>query len=166
MEWNAKLKNGRIVSRRKRAPARKGFFYDIDKIPLFQGPVPDYLSDYFGARILSKEILSVPTMQLAWFKVEPGVRVPHHHHGTNQITFVLKGSLHYGNKVTGPGMGFFNPDHNYSWVAGPEGCEFLEVHDNGAFGTFWRDPPEKWRAHVDWKEASAPRSPKSASLPR
>ena len=47
-------------------------------------------------------------------------------------------------------MGFFAPDGQiYIRTAGPEGCTFLEVHDEGDFLTIWRDPKDEWAPHEE-----------------
>jgi hypothetical protein len=74
-------------------------------------------------------ILQSPTLCVSHCKVAPNVTVKPHHHGVNQITYVLNGELKYGRQVARPGMGYFTPAKRYTWTSGPEGAEFLEITD-------------------------------------
>lgn len=57
----------------------------------------------------------------------PGTRVPRHKHNMAQVALVLEGSMKHGNKVLGPGDGYFTPPNGaYSFVVGPEGCRYVE----------------------------------------
>ena len=137
----------------------KAFFYDIDDLPavnfadlVAEGKIVFDGIEHFGDRLVEKEILNLPTISLIQYTMAPGTRVPHHHHDCNQIDFILDGSLHYGddNKVLTKGMGFYAPEGQiYSWLAGPDGCTFLEVHDKGDFQTIWRYTKDKWKPHKD-----------------
>ena len=120
------------------ANGTKPCFYDSDKID-YLSPVDlaeslpederaDFLQQY-GDGGLVGTILSSPSLAVIRYKAKPGERVPPHRHGVNQITFMLKGSLHYGSRATTAGMGYFSPDRKYSWTAGPEGADFLEIFD-------------------------------------
>jgi hypothetical protein len=132
------------------ARKRKPFFYDLAELPSLSNasaPMENEMARHFAkAGGVVKQILNISTLRVGYYKFEPGLRVPYHHHGANQLTFVLKGSLYYGGKkVTSEGMGFFTPGQDYAWVAGPEGAEILEIHDRGGpIETFFRDPVEKW----------------------
>ena len=141
----------------------KAFFYNINELPAVNfadlvaaGQLVFDGIEHFGARIIEKEILNLPTISLIQYIIAPGTRVPHHAHDCHQIDFILEGSLHYGDekKVLTKGMGFFAPKGQiYTWTAGPEGCTFLEVHDQGEFLTLWRDAKEKWAPHKHWAES-------------
>lgn len=74
-------------------------------------------------------ILQCPTLAVSYAKVAPGVAVKPHHHNRNQITYVLSGSLFYGRREAKAGCGYFTPKKHYTWKAGPEGAEFLEITD-------------------------------------
>jgi quercetin dioxygenase-like cupin family protein len=147
----------------RKPPGSKAFFYDINDLKavnfadlVASGQIVFDGIEHFGDRIVEKEILKLPTISLIQYTIAPGTRIPHHHHDCNQLDFVLEGSVHYGEnkKVLTKGMGFFAPKGQvYSWIAGPEGCTFLEVHDKGDFLTLWRDPKTKWLAHRNWNEA-------------
>jgi hypothetical protein len=69
-----------------------------------------------------------PNMVVVKYDANPNVGIGPHHHGTNQLIYVLKGTLHMGTKVLTSGMGYYHPAKKYSWRTGPEGCEFLEVY--------------------------------------
>jgi hypothetical protein len=116
----------------------KPFFYSIDEIPahsiaqmvegLGDEDAKQTMYDIFGRDLMTKVILQSPTLSVFHELAEPGERVKPHRHGTNQITYVLRGSLHYGNRVTSAGMGYFSPDRLYAWTAGDEGAEWIEIH--------------------------------------
>jgi hypothetical protein len=117
----------------------KAFFYSIADLPaesitemLEQGANTEEekqtLYDLLGRELLTKTILQSPSLSMFHSVAKPGERVKPHRHGTHQITYVLRGSLHYGNRVTEAGMGYFSPDRYYSWMAGDEGAEWLEIH--------------------------------------
>ncbi len=82
----------------------------------------------FGRNLYTRTILRDPTLHVTYARVDAGEKVKPHRHGTHQLTFVTKGELRYGNRVAGPGMGYFTPDMPYSWTAGPDGAEWLEIH--------------------------------------
>lgn len=84
--------------------------------------------DLFGRDLLTKRIFKSSRLTVTHETVGPGARVKPHRHGTHQITYVLKGSLRYGNQVTSAGMGSFTPNTRYSWTAGDEGAEWIEIH--------------------------------------
>ena len=71
---------------------------------------------------------------------EPGEAVKPHRHGTYQVNYVLRGELLFGNQRVGPGMGYFSPDMLYSWRAGEEGAEWIEIHSG--LGGIYTDRPE------------------------
>ena len=88
----------------------------------------ELLERLFGETLLTKKILQTPTLCVYHETAQPHEKVPPHRHGTTQVDYVLKGELHFGNKVLSAGMAFVNPDRPYSWQAGPEGAEWLEIH--------------------------------------
>jgi hypothetical protein len=115
------------------------FFYSIDDLPAqsiadfveeqgFSDEEKQNWFDRFGRDLLTKTILISPNLVVTHESIGPGGKVKPHRHGTHQITYVIKGSLNYGNRKTTAGMGYFSPDMNYSWIAGPEGAEWLEIH--------------------------------------
>ena len=115
-------------------PTRTTFF-DVAELPghtlaeLFDdSPDADALYDVFGRDLLTKTILSSPGLSVFHETANPGERVKPHRHGTLQIDFVLAGELIFGNRRLGPGMGCVIPDALYSWRAGDEGAEWIEIH--------------------------------------
>jgi hypothetical protein len=114
------------------------FFYDSDTLAYEKNEVyaqmlpedeRDTFLDAVGRDMVSTLILQSPTLSMVRVRVGPGAVVKPHRHGTNQITYVLSGELRYGARVTRAGQGTFSPNQRYSWVAGPEGAEWIEIHD-------------------------------------
>lgn len=135
----------------------KPFFYDLEQLRDLSDADPGFSDEiarhFTGVGGVVKQILNIPTLRVAYYKFKPGLRVPYHNHGANQLTFVLKGALYYGGKkVTSEGMGFFTPGQDYAWIAGPEGAEILEIHDRGGrLPTNFRDSVENWAPlFYDW----------------
>jgi hypothetical protein len=119
--------------------APRAFFYDVDELPAYtiaemvepmgaSEAEKQEMYDIFGRDLLTKVILQSPGLSVFHETARPGETVKPHRHGTHQITYVLQGSLHYGNRVTSAGMGYYSPDRPYSWTAGDEGAEWLEIH--------------------------------------
>jgi hypothetical protein len=115
------------------------FFYSIADLPaasisqmLDQGDSSEEdkqtMYDIFGRDLMTKVILQSPNLSVFHEEAKPGEQVKPHRHGTCQITYVLRGSLHYGNRVTSAGMGYYSPDRLYAWTAGDEGAEWIEIH--------------------------------------
>ena len=64
--------------------------------------------------------------------IAPGTRVPRHKHNLGQVALVLQGSMRHGNKVLGPGAGYYTPPGGvYTFVTGPEGCRYVEFRLGG-----------------------------------
>jgi redox-sensitive bicupin YhaK (pirin superfamily) len=120
------------------------FFYDADRLtPLTdddlattvpEGEREAFLAEYGSGGEITV-ILTSPDLTVFRYKAPPGMKVPPHHHGVHQITYMLKGELRYGNAVARPGTGLFTPGHKYQWEAGPEGAEFLEIFAGIPIGT-------------------------------
>jgi hypothetical protein len=115
----------------------KPFFYSIDDIPghtiaqMVDGADEDTkqsMYDMFGRDLMTKVILQSPNLSVFHEEAQPGEAVKPHRHGTHQITYVIRGSLHYGNRVTSAGMGYYSPDRLYAWTAGEDGAEWIEIH--------------------------------------
>jgi hypothetical protein len=115
----------------------RAFFYALDELPTqsiadmvvgMDDEQAEGMLDLFGRDLLTKTILQSPQLSMYHEVVGPGQQVKPHRHGTHQITYVLRGSLNYGNRTTSAGMGYFSPDRRYSWTAGDEGAEWLEIH--------------------------------------
>jgi hypothetical protein len=117
----------------------KPFFFDITEIPaasiaqMVEGiEMPEaqrqQMFDVFGRDLMTRVILQSPTLSVFHEEAQPGERVKPHRHGTHQLTYVLRGALHYGNRVTSAGMGYYSPDRPYAWTAGDDGAEWIEIH--------------------------------------
>jgi hypothetical protein len=115
------------------------FFYDVAQIPaasiaqMVEGmDMSDgerqRLYDVFGRDLMTKVILQTPTLSVFHEEAQPGERVKPHRHGTHQITYVIRGSLYYGSRVTSAGMGYSSPDKPYARTAGDDGAEWIERH--------------------------------------
>jgi hypothetical protein len=119
------------------AASERPFFYSLDDLEgrtaeqMLAGLPPDeqeYRFALFGRDLVTKTIVRSSRLCVFHESAPPGARVKPHRHGTHQLTFVLKGEMIYGNQRVSAGMGSFTPDTLYSWVVGPEGAEWLEVH--------------------------------------
>ena len=121
------------------------FFYDceaiaaVDSVNLLhsmpEGLRGDFEEGYVDGAWM-KVIVTSPHLTVMKYFAPAGSKVPPHHHGVHQMTYVLKGELHYGTEVAKPGMGLFTPGKRYSWKAGPEGVEFLDIFGGIPSGTF------------------------------
>jgi hypothetical protein len=108
----------------------KGAIFDSDTL------IDEFCSEY-PTRLDGQDwklpfvhLVTSPTLTVVRGRAKAGTHVPLHHHSVNQITFVLAGELHYGNRVVKAGGGAFVPlSRRYSWTAGPEGAEILEIFD-------------------------------------
>ncbi len=113
----------------------KAFFYDTAELASVstEDTVGDSADremafEIFGRNMLTKTILLSPNLSVFHATAAPGERVRPHSHGTHQLTNVLRGELYYGKHCTSAGMGRFQPDIFYSWTAGDQGAEFIEIH--------------------------------------
>ena len=111
------------------------FFYDVAELPartivdlVGDGEDAQPIIDLFGRDLVTKTIVHSPKLSVFHETAKPGERVKPHRHGTHQLTYMLRGGLIYGNPRTTAGMGFFSPDTLYSWRAGDEGAEWIEIH--------------------------------------
>jgi hypothetical protein len=125
----------------------KQFFFDIDEIPgqtneelLADWPNADELFELLGRDLVTKFIVQTPELSVNHERAKPGEQVKPHRHGTYQVNYVLRGELIFGNRHLTAGQGFFSPDMLYSWRAGPEGAEWIEIH-SGLAGIY-TDRPE------------------------
>ena len=67
-----------------------------------------------------------------WYK--SGFVLPQHRHDVDCVYYVIAGEIHAGNAVVGQGDGLFIPkEHDYTYVAGPEGVELLEFRSAATF---------------------------------
>ena len=111
------------------------FFFDVAELPgytigdlLGDSPDAERYFELFGRDLVTKAILQSPRLSVFHEAAKAGERVKPHRHGTHQLTYVLRGELRYGNQRVTAGMGYFSPDMLYSWRAGDEGAEWIEIH--------------------------------------
>jgi len=123
------------------------FVFDIAAIPghtnaelLGDSEDADHYLELLGRDLVTKALVQTPKLCVYHETAKPGERVKPHRHGTYQVDYVLRGELVFGNQRVTAGMGFFTPDMLYSWRAGDEGAEWIEIH-SGVGGIF-TDRPE------------------------
>lgn len=153
--------SGRTLSE-GRGQARRLEFFDAAEMP--EIPVegvenisefPDEIRDgvdiagFFGDRIAYQPLVVRPDdngLSMIAYRFAPNTLLPRHWHDTPQIILVLEGELHLGNRVLGPGAGYFTePEQVYSSKAGPEGCRIVEFRDATQFRTvFVENNPQRW----------------------
>ena len=124
------------------------FFFDVAEIPGYtiadifaDADDRDHYFELFGKDLLTKVLVQTPELSVFHETAPPGEQVKPHRHGTQQLNFVLRGELIYGNRRVSAGMGSFTPDTLYAWRAGDEGAEWIEIHAGGAPGIH-TDRPE------------------------
>lgn len=94
---------------------------------LFKSPEPDGFS-----------------LSYVWFK--GNYALPPHTHDADCLYYVISGEVHMGENVLGAGDGFLVPSSAlYSYSAGPDGVEVLEVRNSTHFDITVRDGnPRAW----------------------
>ena len=120
----------------------KAFAFDVSAIDgrsnaeLMAG-LPDAKEMFalLGRDLVTKVLVQTPKLSVYHESAAPGERVKAHRHGVYQVDYVLRGELRFGSRRVAAGMGFFIPDTLYSWVAGDEGAEWIEIH-SGLGGIF------------------------------
>jgi hypothetical protein len=93
------------------------------------------LLELLGRDLVTRTLVQTPKLCVYHETAKPGEQVQPHRHGTYQVNYVLRGALYFGNKRVSAGMGYFTPDRLYSWRAGEEGAEWIEIH-SGLGGVF------------------------------
>jgi hypothetical protein len=99
----------------------------------------DELFDLLGRDLVTKMLVQTPKLCVYHESAKPGERVKPHRHGTYQVNYILRGELIFGNQHLTAGMGYFSPDMLYSWRAGEEGAEWIEIHSG--VGGIYTDAP-------------------------
>ena len=97
------------------------------------------LFEVLGRDLLTRTLVQTPQLCVYHETAKPGERVKPHRHGTYQVNYVLRGELNFGNQKVTAGMGYFSPDALYSWRAGDEGAEWIEIHSG--IGGIYTDRP-------------------------
>ena len=95
--------------------------------------------DLLGRELVTKVLVQTPQLSVYHESAKPGERVKAHRHGVYQVDYVLRGELRFGSKRVTAGMGYFIPDRLYSWQAGEDGAEWIEIHSG--IGGIFTDPP-------------------------
>lgn len=98
-------------------------------------PEAEEMFELLGRDLVTKVLVQTPHLSVYHESAKPGERVKAHRHGVYQVDYVLRGELRFGTRRVTAGMGFFIPDTLYSWVAGDEGAEWIEIH-SGLGGIF------------------------------
>lgn len=81
-----------------------------------------------------KLLFSRPGFSLTWVWFKSGFPLPRHSHDADCTYFIVAGSLRIGTEELGPGDGFFvGKDVPYTYTAGPEGVELLEMRTANHF---------------------------------
>ncbi|HXY91997.1 MAG TPA: cupin domain-containing protein [Acidimicrobiia bacterium] len=113
----------------------RAYVFDVADVPghtnaeLLGGlPNADELFELLGRDLVTRALVQTPQLCVYHESAQPGERVKPHRHGTYQVDYVLRGELVFGNQRVTAGMGYFTPDLLYSWRAGPEGAEWIEIH--------------------------------------
>jgi hypothetical protein len=117
-------------------------FFDITQLPGYtiadiagDGPQAEQMFELFGRDLVTRAIVQSPALSVFHEQAKPGERVKPHRHGTMQVDYVLRGELIFGSQRVTAGMGVVIPDTLYSWQAGDEGAEWIEIH-GGQAGIF------------------------------
>jgi quercetin dioxygenase-like cupin family protein len=113
---------------------------DAPTFPHGQAPAAPYPPE-FAERQRAASRLTVPFRQegpggfsLVTVEFGPGFLLPRHSHSSDCLYYIVGGTLVMGNRVLGPGDGFFLPaDQPYAYRAGPEGVKLLEFRHQAAF---------------------------------
>ncbi len=125
----------------------KPFVFDVATVPghtnvelMGDFPEAEQLFELLGRDLVTKVLVQTPQLSVYHEAAKPGERVKPHRHGTYQVNYVLRGELQFGNQRVTAGMGYFSPDQLYSWRAGEDGAEWIEIH-SGIGGIFTDRPP-------------------------
>ena len=123
------------------------FVFDVAAIPgytnadlLGDAPEADEFLELLGRDLVTKALVQTPKLCVYHAVAKPGERVKPHRHGTYQVNYILRGELIFGNQHVTAGMGYFTPDMLYSWRAGEEGAEWIEIHSG--IGGIFTDRPD------------------------
>lgn len=95
--------------------------------------------ELLGRDLVLRTVVQTPQLSVYHVTAKPNEHVKPHRHGTYQVNYILRGELRYGHQRLTPGMGYFSPDWLYSWHAGDEGAEWIEIHSG--IGGIYTDRP-------------------------
>jgi hypothetical protein len=123
------------------------FVFDVAAVPgktneeLLAGvPGTEELFEVLGRDLVTRTLVQTDRLCVYHETAKPGERVKPHRHGTYQVNYVLRGELRFGAQRVTAGMGYFSPDALYSWTAGDDGAEWIEIHSG--IGGIFTDPPK------------------------
>ncbi len=123
------------------------FVFDVEAVPgvtneemLAGVPGANELFEVLGRDLVTRTLVQTDRLCVYHETAKPGERVKPHRHGTYQVNYVLRGELRFGNQRLTAGMGFFSPDALYSWTAGDDGAEWIEIHSG--LGGIYTSRPE------------------------
>jgi hypothetical protein len=98
------------------------------------------LLELLGRDLVTRTLVETDRLCVYHETARAGETVKPHRHGTYQVNYVLRGELRFGSQRVTAGMGYFSPDVLYSWTAGDEGAEWIEIHSGlGGIYTDRRD---------------------------
>ena len=79
-------------------------------------------------------------LQLFEVEVQPGDRIEGHAHEHDEIIYVLKGELRFGQRHCPAGAAVYVPAHTlYGFSAGPDGCNFLNFRAEADYSYITRE---------------------------
>jgi hypothetical protein len=126
--------------------APRPFVFDVSAVPghtnaemLAGVGGADHLLELLGRDLVTRTLVQTPQLCVYHETAKPGETVKPHRHGTYQVNYVLKGELIFGSQHVTAGMGYFSPDMLYSWRAGEDGAEWIEIHSG--LGGIYTDRP-------------------------
>lgn len=127
------------------------FVFDIAAVPartneemLAGADDADALFEVLGRALVTRTLVQTDRLCVYHETAPPGERVKPHRHGTYQVNYVLRGELRFGSQRVTAGMGYFSPDALYSWTAGDEGAEWIEIHSG--LGGIYTDTSDRGEA--------------------
>jgi hypothetical protein len=127
-------------------PELRPFIFDVNGIAGYTNvemmgdtPESEHFLELLGRDLVTRVLVQTPKLCVYHETAKPGEQVKPHRHGTYQVNYVLRGELRFGNQRVTAGMGYFSPDELYSWRAGEDGAEWIEIH-SGLGGIFTDRP--------------------------
>jgi quercetin dioxygenase-like cupin family protein len=102
------------------AAAYRAAKYPVDKLPYFP--------------------LDGETLEMFHVQLGPDAVIEPHAHTDDEIIYLLRGAIHLGARVLGPGDALHVAGNTlYGFKVGPEGCEFLNFRPNNAVGLLTKE---------------------------
>ncbi len=122
------------------------YVFDVAAVPghtnaemLAGSPEAEHFLELLGPDLVTRTLVQTDKLCVYHETAKPGEHVKSHRHGTYQVNYVLRGELRFGSQRVTAGMGYFSPDMLYSWTAGDEGAEWIEIHSG--VGGIYTDRP-------------------------